>query len=923
MIEPCIATDDLAAMIAGDLAPERVEAVLVHVDRCGACAEVMAGLGGLGASPGEVGRYQLGRVLGAGAMGIVYDAWDPQLRRRVALKLVRPEHSDAESHDRMLREARALARISHPNVVAVYDVSEHAGQICAATELVDGETLATWQPGRTADAIVAAWIQAARGLAAAHAGGVVHRDVKPSNVLVGRDGRVRVGDFGLARLGEGPPGAAPGDVPAGSPGAAPPAATATATLPPATATAAPTASPAASPSSPATAYPRVTATGYAAGTPAYMAPEQARGVVDARSDQFALCVALTEALTDHRPVANDAPEIPGRPALGAALARGLREAPDDRFPTMGALADALADAIAPPARPRPRAAVIAAGLAVVVVAVGGGVAWLASPAAPACTAATVPGDVLPPARRASLGRVLPDGVLPRVDRWLTGWSAAANDVCAVDRDDDALRARRDRCLADALGQLRTRLDRWEAGGERAPMAAHVAIEDLPAVSSCGHAVQRSIPDPTAAQALQIIPLRLRRQLAAAAGPPPLDVARRLLGEARAIGYVPLATELAIALAELDADHVRATGVLRDAIALADAGHVALARIQARVALLGQLGADPGGEAAALADTARALITELGGDPRLEGPLDFNLGMVVRSRSQQDRSLALFERAIHEFRAAYGPDSLHEADALIGLAGTLSSGDPNGKPVKAARDAAIAIFQRAHITVPLLALMGELGGDPEGLIAQIKDVLDTAVKTQPESELVADSEYDLAAAYLIADHPALALDYYQRAAALNDKLGIKTDKQASALSQAAAILLDDHRMPEAAVYARRSADVAEAIGDDSELGSALTMLGTALLGTGDAAGARTALQRALAIRDRLHEPAQLRGNTRFVLARALWSTDRARARDLAHAARVDIQSFLDGLDPADQSMTFQRKQAAERLAAIDTWLTGHR
>jgi hypothetical protein len=111
MIEPCLATDELAAMIAGDLAPERVEAVLVHVDRCAVCAEVMASLGGLGAAPGDVGRYQLGRVLGSGAMGIVYDAWDPQLRRRVALKLVRPERSDAESHDRMLREARALARI--------------------------------------------------------------------------------------------------------------------------------------------------------------------------------------------------------------------------------------------------------------------------------------------------------------------------------------------------------------------------------------------------------------------------------------------------------------------------------------------------------------------------------------------------------------------------------------------------------------------------------------------------------------------------------------------------------------------------------------------------------------------------------------------------------------------------------------------
>src|SRR5689334_20114308 len=144
----CISADELAALIAGDVAPERVEAILVHVDHCTACAEVITNLAQLEADPRELGRYQLGSVLGSGAMGIVYAAWDSQLQRHVALKLVRPERNDADAHARMLREARALARISHPNVVAVYDVTEHAGQICVATELVDGDTLAVWQRGR-------------------------------------------------------------------------------------------------------------------------------------------------------------------------------------------------------------------------------------------------------------------------------------------------------------------------------------------------------------------------------------------------------------------------------------------------------------------------------------------------------------------------------------------------------------------------------------------------------------------------------------------------------------------------------------------------------------------------------------------------------------------------------------------------------
>src|SRR5262245_35889399 len=105
---------------------------------------------------------------------------------------------DVQGRDRAMREARALARLQHPNVVAVYDVGEHDGDVFIATELVDGEAMDKWQRGKTPREIITAYAQAARGLAAAHAIGLVHRDVKPSNILVSRDGRVRVGDFGLA-----------------------------------------------------------------------------------------------------------------------------------------------------------------------------------------------------------------------------------------------------------------------------------------------------------------------------------------------------------------------------------------------------------------------------------------------------------------------------------------------------------------------------------------------------------------------------------------------------------------------------------------------------------------------------------------------------------------------------------------------------
>src|SRR5262245_27003044 len=182
-MDDCVETEELVAMLDGNLPSDRVEAVLVHVDHCTVCAEVIANLARDAGSDG-VGRYQLGRVVGSGGMGVVHEGWDPELRRRVAVKLVRPERSDDASRARMLREARALARISHPNVVAVYDVGEHAGKIYLATELVDGETMATWCRGRASREVVGAWIQAARGLDGAHAGGIIHRDVKPANVLV-------------------------------------------------------------------------------------------------------------------------------------------------------------------------------------------------------------------------------------------------------------------------------------------------------------------------------------------------------------------------------------------------------------------------------------------------------------------------------------------------------------------------------------------------------------------------------------------------------------------------------------------------------------------------------------------------------------------------------------------------------------------
>jgi predicted Ser/Thr protein kinase len=269
----------------------------------------------LRAPPVQLGRYRIERELGTGGMGVVYAAFDPDLERRVALKLLRSGPTE-EARTRLLREARAMAKLSHPNVVAVYEVGTHEGTDYVAMELVDGDSLATWlrEAERGRREVIDALVAAGRGLAAAHAVGLVHRDFKPHNVLRAKTGHIKVTDFGLAR----PAGAAPGEAPKG----------------------------------PVT-EPTLTATGSLLGTPAYMAPEQWRGGdVGPATDQFAFCVALWEALANERPFRGDSSEelrasvergprtldaskLPRR--LREIVRRGLELEPAARWPSMDAL----------------------------------------------------------------------------------------------------------------------------------------------------------------------------------------------------------------------------------------------------------------------------------------------------------------------------------------------------------------------------------------------------------------------------------------------------------------------------------------------------------------------------------------------------------------------------------------------------------
>ena len=280
----CPTETELLDFVEGRLDGAPATTIEDHLDGCADCRTLVAHLvadpaGGRALRDDVSGSARLGRfvilgAVGAGGMGVVYAAYDPRLDRKVALKVLRPVIAEDEISGRVLREAQAMARLSHPNAVQVYEVGELGDRVFVAMELVEGGTLAEWlrkSPRSTAE-IVAMFVQAGRGLEAAHAAGLVHRDFKPANVLVGTDGRARVTDFGLAH-------GAGGEL------------------------------------------------GGAVGTPGYVAPEQqAGGVVDARADQYAFSAgALSRAGRGARVA-----EAGARTGRGRAPRRPIRD--DGRSP---------------------------------------------------------------------------------------------------------------------------------------------------------------------------------------------------------------------------------------------------------------------------------------------------------------------------------------------------------------------------------------------------------------------------------------------------------------------------------------------------------------------------------------------------------------------------------------------------------------
>jgi eukaryotic-like serine/threonine-protein kinase len=887
----CPPDRELVELVEGRLAGSAAARLSEHVAGCSACGAFFAVLStgeraaggttattariaravleGRGApATGEIlgrgasiGRYLILSLLGRGGMGEVYAAYDPELDRRVAVKLLHTARGAEGARRRLTREARALGKLSHPNVVQVHDVGEHEGDVFVAMELVDGPSLDAFcegPPQPSWEEVLAAYLDAARGLAAAHEKGIVHRDVKPSNLLRGKDGRVRVADFGLAaaRADDASPGREAGDASADAPDAAPGRA-AGGDVTPLEETI-----PALSDSDDDA---QLTATGAILGTPLYMAPEQYEGLVSAASDQHSLCTALYQGLYGVLPFelqpgarlfailtrknAGPPPAPPAGtlvpPRIFRALARGLAPRPEDRFPSMDALAAALR--AEPDARRGSgwRAAAVGAAAVIAVAAAGVRSGVFNDP----CEhperqlAGAWDDDVKGRVRIALLdtGRGYAGDTAARVtallDRYAASWASMRGEVCEASRGTQRheILGLRDGCLDRRRDQLKALttllaekpdtevLDRAvEATGALHPVAYCADTEALTA----------RVPPPEdpalRAQAAALQP-RLDRLIALTEAGKYQDaraLGERLLTEAEALEHPALQAQVAYWVGRARAvagDFEGAKAALREASLSAAQGNDDLLAAEAWVRLLLILGESQQrfDEAAVIRAMGLAVVARahdhrvMASWLRAEGDLLLRLGKYPEARQNQEHAISLLEQILP-------PDHLDIADTRSDLARVLQRmGDL--PQALAANERALQVRERA------------LGPDhPE--VGETLDHIGTV--------LVAMGEFPRAVAT------------YERALAVKEKaMGPDHLRVGITLGNLGSVLARMHDLPRAQALQERALVITEkALGPDHpDLAKMIINLGTTRSNRGDNLGAKALYERAAVIEEKALGP----------------------------------------------------------------------
>ncbi|MEZ4453708.1 MAG: tetratricopeptide repeat protein [Nannocystaceae bacterium] len=899
----CLDDNVLCDLVEGRLSAADRARVDEHLDACHECRRLLAAtVPDDGASEDEdddaplrrgaaIDRYQIVDVLGAGGMGIVYLAHDRELDRRIALKVLRTlEHQDTRARVSVLREAQAMARLVHPNVIAVHDVGVVDGRVFLVMDYVDGAPLSRWldEEGRGWREVVAVFLQAGQGLAAAHAAGLVHRDFKPENVLVAADGRVLVGDFGLAR--------AESDL--AGPGAS----------------------------------------GRLVGTPAYMAPEILVGEVDARADVFAFAVALWEALYRQHPYGARvlgelgplAPPPRGAgvpPWVRAALVRGLDPDPESRTPSMVAL---LADLDRDPAKRRRSVAAITA----VVVAIAGAVLVpLALRDRPCAGASALLRGVWDDERRAAVRDALGSTGTPwgadslhsvesGLDAYAASWAAMREEACAATRirgeQSDAILDLRVHCLDERREGLRQLVGLLADADAETALGAARGVHSLPRVNACADVASLTARVPPPDDPTQRARVDAARD--ALARVQSLHFAGRwregereaagLVESARALGYKPLIAEALITwslLLDRVGEYERASAAMTEALYAAEAGRDRRLAATAMIERIWLDGHQLTRHDAALESGrhAHALLEGLGGDDELRGLLLSNESAVYGYLGRYDEAEATAREALRLREAVYGHEHFQVAIATNNLAATLAWMGRDDEAL-GLQEEALALYERIvgprhpqtlHTLVNVASSLSRRGRLDEAW-ATAERARDGLVAAHgPEHAAVAAAENMLGLIAMAQERPAIARAHFERAIAIgriargddHPTIAHYTGSLGEALGQ-------EGRRAEAIVALREAIERCLKIGDPVQAARDQAVLARVLLDAGEAAEARVVVEDALAVQEAKEPNPRIVAEARLVLARALLEapTDLERARILVDQALT----AAEGEDPED-------------------------
>jgi eukaryotic-like serine/threonine-protein kinase len=945
----CLDDNQVVAFIDGQLSSEARAAVEQHLAECADCRRLLAGAvppspdsatvpddrGPRSAEalhqPGtRLSRYVVERVLGAGGMGVVYEARDPELDRKVALKLLREqllEPARVEAlRTRLLREARAMAQLTHPNVVTVYDVGTLGDRVFIVMELVAGSTLRGWLEARPRSRreVLSVFRRVGEGLAAAHSAGIVHRDIKPENVLVANDGRVLVTDFGLARSAAQPPvEAMPDEVG------------------------------------------KLTLTGALLGTPAYMAPEQIDGgEATAKSDLFSYCVALYEALYRERPFGGatltevSAAIREGRvrePPRGAdvplwlrrVLLGGLSADPRKRPASMSTL---LHELERDPERRRRR---IAVGVGLLVLAGSlGTFAWSRS-AARTCRAGGARSDVLlGEPRLASLrARKLPTAnavlageasqrrstLVDRLQRFRHEWISAYEDACVASRvrgeQSEELFDRRMSCLDERLagaGEMATLLERDDPA-----MDGKLAGASLPdSLAPCSDSKQllanvRQPSDPAIRKRVEELRQqnwRINELLDLSEEKEALKLARPAMDESRRLGYPAIVAETATTLAAAlysSGSYDEAARLLDEAIVTGEATHddriVAVARIdfvdyavttgqmkdlfrlqRDAEGAVARVGEDPALQAKLLAARARA-ETLLNHDEAAEALLRQNIALIEGDKRFPPIRLGWAENNLGAFLANRRPE---EAMKYLDRALAIESPIIGAHSVdmillqfnRAAVVAAVRPSRELLDTTNALVHDAELALMPNSIeLARILTLHSKALMSEPDTRAQAPAVMEKALAIYIAedapDHPDRML----------------------AEGHLAEELLEAGRFADAEPHARLMLTFSEKHDDEMHQSqrSALGVHARILLGLHRAEESKRELERSISLRRPEVTRVMPRQDAREDLALGLAVEELGDHKRAVALIRKAQAGFLKQTFPDD-----------ERLAATRVWLAEH-